>query len=47
MYWINQNELDSIPMVEDLRDLLDVMTSDRYNEFQYIVNDGEWNIVKK
>ncbi len=47
MYWINQNELDKIPMVEDLRDLLDVMTSDRYNEFQYIVNDGEWNIVKK
>ncbi|MBP3268488.1 MAG: 8-oxo-dGTP diphosphatase [Ruminococcus sp.] len=47
MHWVDKNALDSVPLVDDLHDLLEVMMSDRYSEFQYIVNSGEWNIVKK
>ena len=47
MYWVPLSELDRVNLVEDFRDLMEVMTDDRLSEFQYIVEDGVWNILKK
>ena len=47
MHWIAQSELKNVGLVEDFDDLLDVMLDDRLSEFQYIVEDGEWIVVKK
>ncbi|GEM_PF-5641830 len=47
MHWINKSELEKVNLVEDFNDLMEVMILDKYNEFQYVVTDGNWNIIKK
>lgn len=42
--WVSRGELDSYELVEDFYELLEVMEDDHLTEFQYIVNDDEWNI---
>ena len=47
MHWIDKSELDQMNLVDDFAELLEVMTDEKYNEFQYIVEDGKWNVVRK
>lgn len=47
MHWVAQSELKNVGLVEDFDGLIDVMHSDSLSEFQYIVEDGEWIVVKK
>lgn len=44
MVWVNREQLNSLPLVEDFHELLRVMDSDELTEFQYIVCDGQWDI---
>ena len=44
---ILKSELSRVNLVADFADLIDVMTSDKYSEFQYIVNGETWQVVKK
>lgn len=47
MHWIKIDELHSVNLVGDFDDLLDVMLNENLSEFQYIIEDDEWVIVKK
>ncbi len=47
MHWVSNSDLDKVNMVDDLPELLEVMMDGKYNEFQYVVNDGTWNIIRK
>lgn len=47
MHWVAGSDLDKVNMVDDLPELLEVMTDGKYNEFQYVVNDGIWSIIRK
>ncbi len=47
MYWVKKAELSKVNLVSDFEDLLDVMLDDKLSEFQYVINDGEWEIVKR
>lgn len=44
MEWIRRDALASVPIVNDLEELLQVMERDDLTEFQYVVEDGEWQI---
>lgn len=45
MYWIHKSELSQVNVVDDLNELLQVMLDDKLTEFQYVINNNEWNIV--
>jgi len=47
MHWIQKNELSSVNLVNDFKELLQVMSDDNLNEFQYIIEDDEWKVVLK
>ncbi len=47
MQWIPKEELANVNLVEDFHELLQVMLDDGLNEFQYLVENGEWEIVLK
>ncbi len=47
MYWIKKDELSSVNLVDDFNELIQVMLSDSLNEFQYIVEGGDWKVVMK
>lgn len=47
MHWIDEKELSRINLVEDFGDLIEVMLNDALTEFQYVIEDGEWLVVKK
>lgn len=47
MYWIKTEELDTVNLVSDFYDLIDVMLDENLSEFQYVVENKKWNIVKK
>ena len=47
MHWINIDELDKVNLVSDFKDLLDVMLDENLCEFQYVIEDSNWNIIKK
>jgi len=47
MHWVKESELKNVNLVEDFDDLIDVMLSDRLSEFQYVVKDDAWIVVKK
>ena len=42
--WIALDRLEEYSTVSDLRELLDVMLREDLNEFQYVIQDGEWMI---
>ena len=42
MHWVNKEELSKVNLVNDLRELLDVMLEDKLNEFQYVIEEGKW-----
>ena len=47
MHWIDAKELDTINTVKDFKDLVDVMLNDDLSEFQYVVENDNWNVIKK
>lgn len=47
MCWVDKNSLDEIKTVSDLKELIDVMLSDKLNEFQYVVDGDKWTVVLK
>lgn len=44
MEWVRRDALASVPAVNDLEDLLQVMERDDLTEFQYVIEDGKWQI---
>ena len=47
MHWVNRIDLDKVGLVNDFHDLLEVMETPDYSEFQYIVKDGDWQVIKR
>lgn len=47
MLWIKKDELDNVELVEDFHDLIDVMMNNNLTEFQYVIEDGKWKVIKK
>ena len=47
MHWVKISELLNVNLVDDFDELIEVMLSDTLTEFQYIVENDEWIIVKK
>lgn len=47
MHWVKATELSKIKTVDDFDELLQVILDDDFNEFQYVVEDGEWKVVLK
>lgn len=47
MYWVSKDKLPSVNLVDDFYDLIDVMMNDSLTEFQYVIDGGEWKVVKK
>ena len=47
MYWIKKEDLSKVSLVEDFYELLQVMLDDRLTEFQYVVENDEWNVIIK
>ncbi|MBO5985746.1 MAG: 8-oxo-dGTP diphosphatase [Lachnospiraceae bacterium] len=47
MHWVNKADLNKVNLVEDFHDLMDGMMNKEYSAFQYVVTDGNWNVIKK
>ena len=47
MHWIRTEELDKVNLVSDFKDLIDVMLDERLSEFQYVITDNKWEVIKK
>ena len=47
MHWIKISELSNVNLVNDFEELIEVMMSDILTEFQYVVENDEWIVVKK
>ena len=47
MQWVKTSELLKVNLVDDFEELIEVMLSDSLTEFQYIVENDEWIVVKK
>lgn len=47
MHWVDKKELPNVNLVEDFLDLIEVMLSDKYSEFQYTVEGDNWIIHKR
>lgn len=44
MHWIKKAELSGVNLVSDFNELLEVILNDNLNEFQYIIEDNQWQI---
>lgn len=47
MHWIDEREFSKVNLVEDFEDLIEVMLDDELMEFQYVIEDGEWLVIKR
>ena len=47
LFRVRAEELDKVNLVNDFMDLIDVMLDDRLSEFQYVIEDDKWTIIKK
>ena len=47
MRWISKHDLKDYNVVSDFDALIEVMTNDELNEFQYVVNNDDWVAVLK
>lgn len=47
MHWIDERELSKVNLVEDFEDLIEEMLDDELMEFQYVIEDGEWLVIKR
>lgn len=44
MHWVKKKELSTVNLVDDFRELLQVMLDENLNEFQYVIEDDEWKV---
>ncbi|MBP3569368.1 MAG: 8-oxo-dGTP diphosphatase [Lachnospiraceae bacterium] len=47
MEWIRRSDMDKVNVVSDLPELLQVMEDDTLTEFQYVIENEEWQVVLK
>ena len=47
IHWICAEELDQVNLVQDFRDLVDVILNNKFSEFQYVIEADQWKVVKK
>ena len=47
MHWVSKEELENVNLVSDFNELLNVMLDDNLSEFQYIVENDVWKIIKR
>ncbi len=47
MEWISYDLISELDTVDDFQDLLDVINDPDLTEFQYLVENDEWNVLKK
>lgn len=47
MHWVKKEDLDKVNLVSDFKELLQVMLDYNLSEFQYIIQDGKWEIIQK
>ncbi len=47
MHWIKKEELHKVNLVNDFMDLIDVMLDENLSEFQYVIEENKWKIIKK
>lgn len=47
IHWIRAEELDQVNLVQDFRDLVDVILNKKFSEFQYVIEADQWKVVKK
>lgn len=45
MHWVNKDELLKKHLVSDFTELLQVMLDEKLTEFQYVVEEDNWNVV--
>ena len=47
MHWVDISEIDGLPTVDDFGELMEVMSGKDLSEFRYVVENGEWRVIKK
>ena len=47
MHWVKISELSNVNLVNDFEELIEVMMSNILTEFQYVVENDEWIVVKR
>lgn len=47
MIWVKKADLSKMNTVNDLPPLLQVMEDDNLTEFQYVIENGKWNVIMK
>lgn len=47
MHWVKEDELHKVNLVNDFMDLVDVMLDENLSEFQYVIDNDRWNIIKR
>ena len=47
MHWVPVEQLGNVNLVGDFEDLVQVMLEENLSEFQYVIDEGKWEIVKK
>ena len=47
MHWVKVSDLSNVNLVSDFEELVEVMLSDSLTEFQYVITNEDWIVVKK
>ena len=47
MHWVPVENLKNVNLVKDFMDLVQVMLEENLSEFQYVIDEGKWKVVKK
>lgn len=47
MYWVKKEDLSTVNLVNDFKELLEVMLDEKLSEFQYVVEEGSWKVVQR
>lgn len=47
VFWVNRSELDGLPLIWNMKELMEIFCTDRFSEFFFIIRDGKWNGVLK
>ena len=47
MHWVLAEQLETVNLVGDFEDLVQVMLDENLSEFQYVIDGEKWKIVKK
>lgn len=47
MHWVKVSDLSNVNLVNDFEALIEVMLSDSLTEFQYVIENDDWIVVKK